>query len=229
MPWPLASQPMSSAVVRHCCLYTPTQPARTLLQQAARAPGERSPRYATRTAMLASDWQLLCCSAHTWYVREVVPSRPLAARPLASTMHKSTGAGPGSRICCDRQQQGREQRGSWQVQAMAWHVRRAGEGSCSCSGGKRSPCLSISPACAAHLVHGLQHVQREAQQRGRVVLIRFRHPCADHESVRPAVQLVDLQGWDGRAKGSEGSEGCERGWACGRQGGGADGAAARQR
>lgn len=55
---------------------------------------------------------------------------------------------------------------------------------------------------APHLLHGLQHVQREAQQRGGVVLICLRHSCADHEAVGAAIQLVHLgQGGQCRGRG----------------------------
>lgn len=148
----------------------------------------------------------------------MVPSSPLAARPLASTMHKSAGAGPGSRICSEATRWGQQQRQNHHVQAVPtkhnsrWRQRAAppwqhhvlllsnsnaaaatAASSISSPSCNRSSMLYIasSPA-AAHLLHRLQHVQREAQQRGGMVFVSLCHPCADHEAVRAAVQLVHL-------------------------------------
>lgn len=42
----------------------------------------------------------------TWYVRDIRPSRPLLAGPLASAMHRSSGCPPGRATC-------RGGRGGW--------------------------------------------------------------------------------------------------------------------
>lgn len=80
-----------------------------------------------------------------------------------------------------------------------------------------------APTPTPHRLHRLQHMQRKAQQRGRMLLIRLSHAGADHEAVRAAIQLVHLkaQGGSGdgfvRGEGSRGTEGTHAGRkACGR-------------